>query len=354
MATCRGLDVSTYQGEQNWSAHKAGGVVFAFAKVSEGTRSRDARFGMHITGIKRAGLVPGAYHFAWPNQSVEVEAANYIGAVRPYAGKGFVHWLDLERYSDGRNYRGRTAAQIKAWATAWIAAVQKAFPGQRVGVYTSSDDIAAGRAPAGVPLWYPAYPWGSAEYSRAESEGQPKPSGRAALIWQFTSQPMDRNIAYLSEAAFRAWAAGDAHEEDDDMPEYANLGLAKPYTLKPGAWDSIEFTQEWADTASGHATNGSVFARGAARFTGSVSLTIDGLAVGDVVQARMSEYEGDEHKQDHPIAEITGTPGSSFGVVPLTKRLAKDRGMRVRLLNQSSQPVTITSAVLTALIWKES
>ncbi|WP_406321889.1 glycoside hydrolase family 25 protein [Streptomyces sp. NBC_00519] len=354
MATCRGLDVSAYQGEQNWSAHKADGIVFAFAKASEGQRSRDARFGKHVTGIKRAGLVPGAYHFAWPNQSVEVEAANYIGAVRPYAGKGFTHWLDLERYSNGRNYAGRSNAQIKAWATAWIAAVREVFPGQRVGVYTSSDDIAASRAPDRVPLWYPAYPWGPAKYSRAEAAAQPKPSGRAALIWQFTSQPMDRNVAYMSEAAFRAWAAGDAHEEDNDMPEYANLGLAKPFPLKPGAWDSVEFMHEWADTAGDHGTNGSVFVRGAARFTGSISLAFEGLPVGQVVQVRMSEYEGDEHKQDHPIHEIVGTPGGSFGIVPLTKRLAKGRGMRVRLLNQADQPVTVSSAVGTVLVWKES
>ncbi|MGW4731854.1 glycoside hydrolase family 25 protein [Streptomyces shenzhenensis] len=357
--TCRGIDVSTYQGEQNWAAHKKAGVVFAFAKASEGMRSRDARFGMHIKGIKGAGLVPGAYHFAWPNQDVTAEAANYVDAVKPYAGRGFTHWLDLERYSDGRNYSGRSSAQIKAWATAWIAAVQKAFPGQRVGVYTSADDIAAGRAPDGVPLWYPAYPWGAATYERAEAAAQPKPSGRAPLIWQFTSQPLDRSIAYMSEAAFRAWAAGDtAHDApnggDSDVPEYVNLGLAKPYTLAPGKWDSIEFTTEWSDTAGDHAANGSVFVRGAARFSGSLSVAVSGLPGGQVVQARMSEYHGDELAINHPIHEVIGTPGGSFAIVPLVKRLGKDRGMRVRLLNQSDVPVTITSAVLTALVFKES
>ncbi|WP_019061674.1 glycoside hydrolase family 25 protein [Streptomyces prunicolor] len=365
MATCRGIDVSTYQGEQDWAAHKRAGVVFAFAKASEGQRSRDARFGMHIKGIKAAGLVPGGYHFAWPNQDVAKEAANYVDAAKPYAGKGFTHWLDLERYSDGRNYAGRSSAQIKAWATAWIAAVQKAFPGQRVGVYTSADDIAAGRAPDGVPLWYPAYPGTSVDtYAEAEARPTPSPSGRKPLIWQFTSDPagsgprMDLNLAYMSEAAFRAWAAGgstdEAPKEGSDVPEYVNLGLAKPYTLAPGKWDSIEFTTEWNDTAAGHADGGSVFVRGAARFAGSVSLTINSLPVGDVIQARMSEYLGDELAQDHPIDEVVGTPGGTFRIVPLVKRLGKDRGMRVRLLNQSNVPVTITSAVLTALVFKES
>ncbi|MER6632343.1 glycoside hydrolase family 25 protein [Streptomyces sp. NPDC000987] len=357
MGTCRGIDVSQYQGPQDWAAHKKAGVVFAFAKASEGQRSHDERFTQHITGIKKAGLVPGAYHFAWPNQDSAKEAANYIAAVRPHAGRGFVHWLDLERYSDGRNYAGRSSAQIKAWAAAWIAVVQRAYPGQRVGVYTSSDDIASGRAPDGVPLWYPAYPWGPASYNRAEAAPQPKPSGRAALIWQFTSQPLDRSVAYMSEAAFRAWAAGDgtpSPQEGDSMPEYVNLGTAKPYTLAPGKWDAIEFTTEWSDTAGQHADDGSVFVRGAARFTGSLSLVVSGLPAGAVVQARMSEYEGDELARDHPIDEITGTPGGSFRVVPLVKRLGKGRGMRVRLLNQSEAPVTITSAAVTALVFKEA
>ncbi|MGW3465830.1 hypothetical protein ACWDE9_42610 [Streptomyces olivaceoviridis] len=138
------------------------------------------------------------------------------------------------------------------------------------------------------------------------------------------------------------------------MPDYLNLGIAKPFTLKPGQWDSIEFTSEWNDTVGQHVAGSSVFAKGPARFTGSVSLAFSGLPVGHVVQARMSEYQGDTHRIDHPVHEVIGTPGDSYGVVSLTKRLGAGRGMRVRLLNQSAKPVTVTSAVLTALVFKES
>jgi GH25 family lysozyme M1 (1,4-beta-N-acetylmuramidase) len=214
MATSRGLDVSAYQPTQDWAAHKKNGVAFAFAKASEGQHTHDTKFATHIKGIKAAGLVPGAYHFAWPNQSVAAEAANYISAVKAYAGKGFTHWLDLERRSDGANYLGRTAAQIKAYAAAWIAAVQKAFPGQRVGVYTSGSDLAAGHVPAGVTLWYPAYPGTSVDtYAEAEKHARPAPSGRTVTFWQFTSNPatgpnLDENICYMSAADLRTWAGG--------------------------------------------------------------------------------------------------------------------------------------------------
>lgn len=106
-------------------------------------------------------------------------------------------------------------------------------------------------------------------------------------------------------------------------PDYVNLGLVHSYQLAPGLWDDIEFTTEWTDEPDGHATNSSTFAKGAATFTGSVSLRFEGLPVGEVVQVRMSEYDTvGALKQDHPIHEVTGTPGGTFAVVPLTKRLA--------------------------------
>lgn len=236
-STSRGIDVSAYQSAQDWKALKADGLTFAFAKASEGQKTHDPKFATHIKGVKAAGLVAGAYHFAWPNQSATVEAANYISAVKAYADPGFLHWLDLEAYSDRRNYKGRTAAQIKAYAAAWIAAVKKAFPGQVVGIYTSASDIAAGHVPSGVPLWYPAYPWGAATYARAEAATRPKPSGRTVTFWQFTSTPVDRNIAYMSPSALREWAQGDAGDNDEPatyIPPKFPAGLA-PGKAKPSA-----------------------------------------------------------------------------------------------------------------------
>lgn len=210
------IDVSLYQGPQDWKALKASGIDGAFAKASEGQHSRDSAFAGHIKGIKASGMVPGAYHFAWPNQDVAAEASNYIDAVKSYAGTGFTHWLDLESYSDGRNYKGRSAAQIKAWATKWVSLVHAAFPGQRVGVYTSASDIAAGHLPDGVPLWYPAYPGTSCDtYSEAQAHSRPEPSGHAVTLWQFTSKDpngkhIDRSIAYMSPDALHTWAGSVA------------------------------------------------------------------------------------------------------------------------------------------------
>lgn len=228
-----GIDVSAYQSAQDWRKHAADGITFGFAKASEGQSSRDGQFATHIKGIKAAGLVAGAYHFAWPNQDAAKEAANYIAAVKAHAGPGFLHWLDLERYSDGRNYAGKSAAQIKAYATAWVAAVQKAFPGQRVGIYTSASDIAAGHVPSGPPLWYPAYPGAAVDtYAEAERHARPKPGGRTVTLWQFTSQPLDRSVAYQSPADFRAWAKGASSDSDTSSSTYTPPPF--PKGLAPG------------------------------------------------------------------------------------------------------------------------
>lgn len=229
MGTANGIDVSSYQGPQDWTALAKGGLTFVFIKASEGQHTRDAGFVRHVKGALAADFVTGAYHFAWPNQPAATEAANYIGAVRAYAGRGFVHALDLERRTDGSNYSGMSATGIRAYATAWINAVKQAFPGQRVGVYTSASDVAAGHYPANSDfLWYPAYPAGAMTYAQAAGRAKPAPSGRAPVFWQFTSTPIDRSIAYMTPAALRAWAAGTipTKQEEDDMPTADEIAQA--------------------------------------------------------------------------------------------------------------------------------
>lgn len=225
--TSRGMDVSAYQETQDWKKLKANGLAFAFAKASEGMHGRDKHFAGHIKGIRSAGLVPGAYHFGWPAQDVLKEIANYTEAVRPYATKGFTHWLDLERYSDGRNYGGKSAGYIRSWATVWVDHVKLAFPGQKVGVYTSGSDLEHEHYPANSDaLWYPAYPGTRVDtYLEAEKAARPVPSGHRPLIWQFTSNPatgpnLDLNLCYLTAAELRVWSGLDAPIPAPAKPKY--------------------------------------------------------------------------------------------------------------------------------------
>lgn len=59
----KGIDVSHHQGIIDWKKVKAAGVVFAFAKCTEGLHGADPRFQANWAGMKAAGLLRGAYHF---------------------------------------------------------------------------------------------------------------------------------------------------------------------------------------------------------------------------------------------------------------------------------------------------
>lgn len=238
-AISRFIDVSSYQGAQDWQELARGGLTGAQVKASEGERTHDARYRMHMDGLLAVpSLLPQAYHYGWPTQDAHAEADNYLSAVSDDADghAGFVHWLDLERRTDGANYAGRTSGQIRAWAEAWIDRVKAAFPHQRVGCYTSGDDIKFGRYPRNSDaLWYPAYPSGAMTYTQAEQRTRPNP-GVQPLFWQFTSTPIDRSICYLTPDALRAWAGATTTVREDDMQ------LTDKVTIPAGPWNPKPFT----------------------------------------------------------------------------------------------------------------
>jgi GH25 family lysozyme M1 (1,4-beta-N-acetylmuramidase) len=217
------VDVSSHQdSHQPWRGF---GVHMGIAKASEGQHSHDEWFGRHMADIKAAGLTPGAYHFAWPNQDVAAEAENYVSAVRPVNRRDVVHVLDLEPYPNGaKNYTGRSDAQIRAWADRWVALVRAAFPGQRVLAYTPRDAYAR-HFPAGTDgYWYPAYPVQGRSFATAASIARPVVGGHSVWGWQFTSVPLDRTVIYMSPGDLRTWAAGATSttptlEEHDMTPD---------------------------------------------------------------------------------------------------------------------------------------
>jgi GH25 family lysozyme M1 (1,4-beta-N-acetylmuramidase) len=243
-ATSRFIDVSSYQGAQDWRALASGGLTGAQVKASEGEHTHDARYRMHMDGILSVpSLLPQAYHYGWPTQDAHAEADNYLEVVSGDAAahSGFVHWLDLERRSDGANYAGRTSGQIRAWAEAWIDRVKAAHPHQRVGCYTSASDIKAGRYPRNSDaLWYPAYPAGAMTYTQAEQRSRPNP-GVTPLFWQFTSTPLDRSICYLTPAALRAWAGATTTVRETDVQ------LTDKITVKKGSWSTKDQTASVGD-----------------------------------------------------------------------------------------------------------
>src|SRR5579864_8417253 len=73
-----GIDVSAYQGSINWSSVHADGVIFAFAKATEGTYLQDPDYHGNMSNGKSAGVLMGAYDFSRPDLDTPLQEATYF------------------------------------------------------------------------------------------------------------------------------------------------------------------------------------------------------------------------------------------------------------------------------------
>lgn len=257
------VDVSANQpSHQPW---KSWGVHMGIAKATEGQHSKDLWFVRHMDDITAAGIpVRGAYHFAWPNQSAALEAANYVAAVTPLArARSMYHILDLEPYAESpgvppRNYVGAGDARIRQYARDWVAAVKRAFPGAPVLCYTPRDNVARHYPDNADGYWYPAYPVQGRSFAQATVLPRPMygPGGSAVWGWQFTSVDRDKTVIYMTPAELIAsvhGAAAPAKEEDvaltTEDKEFLKALIASPDTIQNAVW-----TRKWNSPTTGKPT----------------------------------------------------------------------------------------------------
>jgi len=142
-ARVAGTDVSKWQGVVDWPQVYASGHQFAFAKATGGDdpANDDPRFTANATGGRAAGVLVGAYHFAYPDlnpaltgpDSAESEALQFVSVVRPYLTQGYMRpALDLERGS------GLGKAALSAWVRTWLETV-KSQTGVEPVIYANSN-----------------------------------------------------------------------------------------------------------------------------------------------------------------------------------------------------------------------
>jgi len=76
-----GLDVSSYQGKENWPRWVTRGKSFVYVKATQGTSYRNPYFSSQYTESYYAGMVHGAYHYANPAGSGDVTIATSLDRV---------------------------------------------------------------------------------------------------------------------------------------------------------------------------------------------------------------------------------------------------------------------------------
>ena len=102
----KGIDVSSHNGDINWSAVKNDGVEVAIIKATEGVDFVDSMVNQHYIGAKNVGLNIGFYHFMSEKTDPYRQAEDFFNSIR---NKSYncLPALDIEV----NNY-GRSAAEM--------------------------------------------------------------------------------------------------------------------------------------------------------------------------------------------------------------------------------------------------
>ncbi len=153
----RGIDVSHWQGDIDWTKVKAAGIAFAFVKATEGQTIVDKKFAANLKDARAAGVLVGAYHFCRAKNvaAAQEEADHFIGAINMVGGFDL---LDLPPVLDIETKEGGIKANITAVCHAWLEKVTAAT-GKTPLMYTNSDMAAKylDKSLASYPLWLAHY-----------------------------------------------------------------------------------------------------------------------------------------------------------------------------------------------------
>ena len=117
-ATVEGIDVSSHQGNVNWTTQWNNGKRFAYVKATEGTSYKNPYFAQQYNGCYNVGMIRGAYHFALPNNSSGATQANYFasnGGGWSRDGRTLPGALDIEYNPYGATCYGLSQSAMVSW-----------------------------------------------------------------------------------------------------------------------------------------------------------------------------------------------------------------------------------------------
>ncbi|CAL9598087.1 lysozyme [Streptomyces sp. enrichment culture] len=135
-----GVDVSSHQGNVNWSALWTSGVKWAYVKATEGTYYKNPYFPQQYNGSYNIGMIRGAYHFATPDTTSGAAQADYFvdnGGGWSRDGKTLPGALDIEWNPYGSACYGKTQAGMVSWIRDFLARY-KYRTGRDAVIYTAT------------------------------------------------------------------------------------------------------------------------------------------------------------------------------------------------------------------------
>ncbi len=175
--TTKGVDVSYYQGNVNWTTLKANGYEFAFIRVSDGS-FHDPKFAANWAATKSAGVLRGAYQFFRPAQNVITQADYLISSIGGSYTPG-----DLPPVLDVEDAGGLSAASVASKVRQWVDRVHDQLgvtPIIYTGKYFWRDQVGGPTSFVNNPLWIAQYtslcpdlpaPWASWKFWQNSGSG---------------------------------------------------------------------------------------------------------------------------------------------------------------------------------------
>jgi len=125
----KGIDISHYNGDIDFTKVKAAGIQLVYIKATEGTTYVDNYLGTNYNGAKSAGLKTGFYHFLVGTSSPETQADNFYKNIKNKQSD-LKPMLDVE--SNGFDVMDYTLRFINEF---------KKISNMDIGIYTYSDFI---------------------------------------------------------------------------------------------------------------------------------------------------------------------------------------------------------------------
>lgn len=178
--TTKGIDVSHWQGNINWTSVKNAGVKFAFMKATESNYYKDDTFAANWAGSKANGILRGAYHFFRGDVDGVVQADYFLAKMGPLEPTDMPPVLDFET-TDGAG-----PDTLANRALAFLQRVEQKTgrtPIIYAGYYFWKDNVTHLAEFKKYPLWLPYYVNDPATQCPLVYEG----TWDKFTIWQYTS-----------------------------------------------------------------------------------------------------------------------------------------------------------------------
>lgn len=179
-----GIDVSSFQGNINWTKVKNAGIDFAIIRAGWGKSGVDPKFKTNIQNAVSAGIRNiGIYWFiyAYTEQDVIQNAISCDNLIKQYKDNiNFKVWCDWEYDSDSyyQKHFGKTLDKTTRtkWVKTWCEKIKSL--GYNVGIYANPDYINNKfNSIVEYPLWLAYYTTSMGKYE-----------SYSPMLWQYSSK----------------------------------------------------------------------------------------------------------------------------------------------------------------------